>query len=78
LESQEILYIDNSEDSHTGGAGTLEYMAPEILKEEPYNNKCDLYSIGATLYFLVKESQFVIFAIRNLQFVIFAIPNCNS
>ena len=28
-------------------------MAPEILKGEPYNNKCDLFSIGATLYFLV-------------------------
>ena len=34
-------------------------MAPEILKEEPYNSKCDLFSIGATLYFLAfKEVPF--------------------
>lgn len=34
-------------------------MAPEILKGEPYNYKCDLFSIGATLYTLVfKENPF--------------------
>ena len=30
--------------------GTLLYMAPEILKEEEYNYKCDLWSIGIIIY----------------------------
>ena len=30
--------------------GTLFYMAPEILNEEEYNNKCDLWSLGIIIY----------------------------
>ena len=30
--------------------GTLPYMAPEILKGEKYNYKCDLWSIGIIIY----------------------------
>ena len=30
--------------------GTLLYMAPEILKREEYNYKCDLWSIGIIIY----------------------------
>ena len=30
--------------------GTLIYMAPEILKGEKYNYKCDLWSIGVIIY----------------------------
>ena len=30
--------------------GTLSYMAPEILKREEYNYKCDLWSIGIIIY----------------------------
>ena len=33
-------------------AGTLLIMAPEILKDEPYNNKCDLWSLGVNIYLL--------------------------
>ena len=32
--------------------GTLPYMAPEILKGEKYNYKCDLWSIGIIIYIL--------------------------
>jgi len=28
------------------------FMAPEIAMKKPYNNKCDLYSIGLTIFFL--------------------------
>ena len=50
---------DSPEKHHTDPGGTFNYMAPEILKGEPYNNKCDLFSIGATLYVLVfKEPPF--------------------
>ena len=30
--------------------GTTKTMAPEIMKEEPYDNKCDLWSIGVIIY----------------------------
>ena len=30
--------------------GTLHYMAPEILKREKHNYKCDLWSIGVIIY----------------------------
>jgi len=33
--------------------GTLVYMAPEILKREEYNYKCDLWSTGIIIYRLI-------------------------
>ena len=30
--------------------GTPITMAPEILKQEPYNEKCDIWSIGVIIY----------------------------
>ena len=33
--------------------GTLSYVAPEILLEEPYNSKVDLWAIGIISYLLV-------------------------
>ena len=33
--------------------GTLDYMAPEILKKEPYSFAVDFYSLGITLYELL-------------------------
>ena len=41
------------EQKFSDNVGTLYYRAPEILKEETYNYKCDLYSIGVCLYCLV-------------------------
>ncbi|KAK8759831.1 uncharacterized protein LOC144108790 [Amblyomma americanum] len=36
---------------HDGeSAGTVPYMAPEILKRRPYGRSCDWWSAGATLY----------------------------
>ena len=32
--------------------GTTCYIAPEILENKPYNNKCDLWSLGIIIYFL--------------------------
>nr|XP_037273038.1 uncharacterized protein LOC119164944 [Rhipicephalus microplus] len=31
-------------------AGTIPYMAPEILKRKPYGRSCDWWSTGATMY----------------------------
>jgi len=36
----------------TTHAGTQIIMAPEILRAEKYNNKCDLWSLGITIYLL--------------------------
>ena len=33
--------------------GTPLFMAPELLKEQHYNYKIDLYSLGVTLYYLI-------------------------
>ena len=33
--------------------GTFNYMAPEILKGEEYNYKCDLWSLGIIIYRLI-------------------------
>jgi len=33
--------------------GTYEYMAPEILKEKPYNQSIDIWSLGILLYELL-------------------------
>ena len=32
--------------------GTLNFMAPEVLKGEKYNNECDLWSLGVIIYML--------------------------
>ena len=45
-------YINRVEKLDTP-VGTLLYMAPEVLKNS-YNEKCDIWSIGVILYFLVE------------------------
>ena len=41
-----IFIKDNTSDS----IGTILYAAPEILQNLPYNEKCDLWSLGVTLH----------------------------
>lgn len=40
------------EDSLTRGVGTLAYMSPEMINEEDYDFKTDVYSFGIVLYAL--------------------------
>ncbi len=39
-------------------AGTLPYIAPEIVKCEPYGRKADIYSLGILLYNLLNNNRF--------------------
>ena len=41
---------EHDDERHTGSVGTYYYIAPEIMKSEPYDYKCDLFSLGVTLY----------------------------
>jgi serine/threonine protein kinase len=36
--------------------GTLGYVAPEVLKKEPYSFSCDLWSLGCIVYALLSGS----------------------
>ncbi|KAH7856678.1 hypothetical protein Vadar_004157 [Vaccinium darrowii] len=38
-------------------AGTAEWMAPEVLRNEPANEKCDVYSFGVILWELITLQQ---------------------
>ncbi|XP_061374928.1 serine/threonine-protein kinase STY8-like [Gastrolobium bilobum] len=39
-------FLDDEEMALTGETGTYVYMAPEVIRCEPYNEKCDVYSFG--------------------------------
>ena len=40
--------------------GTQNYMAPEIINNEKYNNKVDIYSLGCIIYELFTLNQYFI------------------
>ena len=49
----DLVHIkDNDEESLTKGIGTLEYMSPEMLNKQEYDNKTDVYSYGIVLFVL--------------------------
>lgn len=48
--------MEGTESTHTTMAGTPAYMAPEVWCGDPVDARSDIYSIGATLYFLLAGS----------------------
>ncbi|TKY45574.1 tyrosine kinase [Spatholobus suberectus] len=42
-------FLGDEEMALTGETGTYVYMAPEVIRCEPYNEKCDVYSFGVIL-----------------------------
>jgi len=48
-----------------GYAGTPYYIAPEIIKDEKYGSKCDIWSLGILTYKLISGEY------------PFTAPNCN-
>ena len=37
----------------TGKTGTLQYMAPEVMRSEQYDSSVDLYSFALVLWFMI-------------------------
>ena len=37
----------------TGKTGSLRYMAPEVVRSQPYNEKVDIYSFGIILWQMI-------------------------
>ena len=35
---------------HTAETGTYRYMAPEVIRHQQYDHKCDVYSYGVLLW----------------------------
>jgi len=54
--------------------GTPYYLPPEIVKSEPYNIKCDIWSLGVCLYELVTRS--MPFNAKTIQMLEYNIKNC--
>ena len=50
------LSIHVAEPERTGYAGTLRYMAPEVLRGEAATERCDLYALGMIAYELLTGS----------------------
>ncbi|AES73444.1 serine/threonine-protein kinase STY13 isoform X1 [Medicago truncatula] len=42
-------FLGDGEMALTGETGTYVYMSPEVIRCEPYNEKCDVYSFGVIL-----------------------------
>ncbi|PIA27717.1 hypothetical protein AQUCO_07600110v1 [Aquilegia coerulea] len=46
-------FLSDGEKALTGETGTYIYMAPEVIRHEPYNEKCDVFSYGVILNELI-------------------------
>ncbi|KAG7401946.1 hypothetical protein PHYBOEH_008467 [Phytophthora boehmeriae] len=51
-----VLEIGSSSDL-TAETGTYRWMAPEVIRHEPYSNKADVYSFGVVLWELLARDQ---------------------
>jgi len=50
----------------TGRTGSLLYMAPEVFKGEPYNEKADVFSFGMCLFELLSRKLIISTVLENL------------
>ena len=48
-----VKYIENEEELLMSSIGTYAYMAPQILRRDPYTSKCDIWSLGMVFYFVL-------------------------
>ncbi|KAK8844183.1 hypothetical protein M9Y10_024388 [Tritrichomonas musculus] len=49
--------MTTEEQSMTRGLGTQKFMAPEIVNEEDYDEKADVYSFGVLLFFVLSNGK---------------------
>lgn len=54
------------EQTMTRGLGTQKFMAPEIINEEDYNEKADVYSFGVLLFFILSGGNMPKIKIRDI------------
>ncbi|KAK8837206.1 hypothetical protein M9Y10_036633 [Tritrichomonas musculus] len=54
------------EQSMTKGLGTQKFMAPEIINEEDYDEKVDVYSFGVIAYFILSGGEMPKIKIRDI------------
>lgn len=50
--------VEEGLDTFTGGNGTIPFMAPELIRNEEYNEKVDVYAFGVLIYFMINDGNF--------------------
>ena len=69
-----LTHVDEMKEKNeslTKGIGTMAYMSPEMINEENYNNKTDVYSFGVLLFYLFTKhlpKQTMKDKLTNIQF----------
>ena len=78
-------FVDNLFDymKMTAKKGTLNYMAPEVFYGEPYNSKCDVWSVGILFYELIYKflpwyGSSVVKLFENIKENEFDLPDINN
>lgn len=54
------------EEQSSFGAGTQKFMAPEILNEEDYNEKVDVYSFGVLVFMMLNDGKLPSIIVRDI------------
>jgi tRNA A-37 threonylcarbamoyl transferase component Bud32 len=52
-----VLEIGSASSELTAETGTYRWMAPEVIRHEPYSNKADVYSFGVVLWEMIAKDQ---------------------
>lgn len=55
--SSSSLGTEEGDEEHTAEAGTYRWMAPEVIRHEPYSYKADVYSFGVVLWQLITREK---------------------
>ncbi|TYZ58721.1 hypothetical protein PybrP1_004096 [[Pythium] brassicae (nom. inval.)] len=55
--AREVAMIGLSSSDLTAETGTYRWMAPEVIRHEPYSTKADVYSFGVVLWEMITKDQ---------------------